>query len=100
MHLVWDVGPTSGRGGVRLAWNDETGWSYAKLGTSAHDESSSKPPSRRCSCRRGGPGRLFGPVVPVHGWGLDRGSDPGLVEAVEAVAGTVGGQSFHPFNLK
>jgi hypothetical protein len=36
-HLVWDVSRTRGRGGVRLAWDDETGWSYAKLGTSAHD---------------------------------------------------------------
>jgi hypothetical protein len=30
--LVWDVSRTGARGGVRLSWDDETGWSYAKLG--------------------------------------------------------------------
>ncbi|MFJ8719658.1 DUF6292 family protein [Streptomyces violaceus] len=46
--LVWDVSRTGARGGVRLAWDDETGWSYAKLGLSTHDV------------------LLEGPLTPLH----------------------------------
>jgi hypothetical protein len=33
MTLTWDVSRTGARGGARLSWDDETGWSYAQLGT-------------------------------------------------------------------
>jgi hypothetical protein len=29
MTLTWDVSRTGARGGVRLTWDDETGWTYA-----------------------------------------------------------------------
>ncbi|MEU9784719.1 hypothetical protein AB0H92_27780 [Streptomyces phaeochromogenes] len=29
MDLVWDVSRTAGPGGVRLQWDEDTGWSYA-----------------------------------------------------------------------
>jgi hypothetical protein len=48
MHLIWDVSRTGARGGVRLSWDDDTGWSYAKLGTSTADV------------------LLDAPVVPLH----------------------------------
>ncbi|GGV90757.1 hypothetical protein GCM10010228_79810 [Streptomyces massasporeus] len=35
--LVWAVSSTGTRGGVRTSWDDETGWSYAKLGPHAQD---------------------------------------------------------------
>ena len=35
--LVWDVSRTGTRGGVRLTWEEETGWAYAKLGPSVSD---------------------------------------------------------------
>ncbi|GGV90708.1 hypothetical protein GCM10010228_79640 [Streptomyces massasporeus] len=35
--LVWDVSRTGAWGGLRLSWDDETGWSYAKLGPHAQD---------------------------------------------------------------
>ncbi|GGM16378.1 hypothetical protein GCM10010129_70720 [Streptomyces fumigatiscleroticus] len=31
MILVWDVSRTGGRGGVRLNWEEETGWAYGLL---------------------------------------------------------------------
>ncbi|WOT40577.1 DUF6292 family protein [Streptomyces coeruleorubidus] len=37
MTLIWDVSRTGARGGGRLTWDDDTGWSYAKLGPSTHD---------------------------------------------------------------
>lgn len=37
MTLIWDVSRTGARGGVRLHWDEETGWSYAKLGPSPND---------------------------------------------------------------
>ncbi|MCZ4607786.1 DUF6292 family protein [Streptomyces sp. Lzd4kr] len=37
MILIWDVSRTGARGGVRLTWEEETGWAYAKLGPSIHD---------------------------------------------------------------
>ncbi|MEU5116643.1 hypothetical protein AB0G64_34720 [Streptomyces longwoodensis] len=32
MRLYWDAGRTGGHGGVRLAWEEETGWEYALVG--------------------------------------------------------------------
>jgi hypothetical protein len=37
MILTWDVSRTGARGGARLSWDDETGWSYAQLGTDTHE---------------------------------------------------------------
>ncbi|MGV9503535.1 DUF6292 family protein [Streptomyces sp. NPDC003642] len=37
MLLAWDVSRTGARGGVQLRWDDETGWSYAKLGLKTDD---------------------------------------------------------------
>jgi hypothetical protein len=35
--LAWDVSRIGARGGVQLKWDDETGWSYAKLGLRTDD---------------------------------------------------------------
>ncbi|MFE6520861.1 DUF6292 family protein [Streptomyces sp. NPDC057794] len=37
MLLAWDVSRTGARGGVQLRWDDEAGWSYAKLGLRTDD---------------------------------------------------------------
>ncbi|MER5753825.1 hypothetical protein [Streptomyces sp. NPDC002088] len=42
MILVWEVSRTGGRGGLRLTWEEETGWAYAKLGLTWAGESSAE----------------------------------------------------------
>lgn len=37
MRLTWDASRTSGRGGIRLHWEERTGWAYALLGLSPAD---------------------------------------------------------------
>jgi hypothetical protein len=37
MLLAWVVSRIGARGGVQLKWDDETGWSYAKLGLETDD---------------------------------------------------------------
>ncbi|MDQ0904503.1 hypothetical protein QFZ22_000488 [Streptomyces canus] len=37
MTLAWDVSRTSGRGGIRLDWEERKGWYYALTGFDAHD---------------------------------------------------------------
>ncbi|WP_405512156.1 DUF6292 family protein [Streptomyces canus] len=37
MTLAWDVSRTSGRGGIRLDWEERQGWYYALTGFDAHD---------------------------------------------------------------
>jgi Family of unknown function (DUF6292) len=35
--LAWDVSRTSGRGGIRLDWEERQGWYYALTGLDAYD---------------------------------------------------------------
>ncbi|MFM9709094.1 hypothetical protein [Streptomyces galilaeus] len=37
MVLVWNVSRTGALGGVRINWEEETGWSYGKLGVSRQE---------------------------------------------------------------
>ncbi|MEU0031160.1 DUF6292 family protein [Streptomyces sp. NPDC006335] len=37
MTLAWDVSRTSGRGGIRLDWEERQGWYYALTGLHAYD---------------------------------------------------------------
>jgi hypothetical protein len=37
MTLAWDVSRTSGRGGIRLDWEERQGWYYALSGFAPHD---------------------------------------------------------------
>lgn len=47
--LVWDVSRTAGPGGLRLHWEEETGWTYATLGANPRINSPRHPldPLRR-----------------------------------------------------
>ncbi|MER7898961.1 DUF6292 family protein [Streptomyces sp. NPDC096046] len=37
MTLAWDVSRTSGRGGIRLNWEERQGWYYALTGLNSYD---------------------------------------------------------------
>ncbi|MFE9446509.1 hypothetical protein ACFYO2_48325 [Streptomyces sp. NPDC006602] len=43
LRLVWDVSRTGGLGGIRLYWEEETGWAYALTGPSTSDILEKKP---------------------------------------------------------
>jgi hypothetical protein len=36
MRLYWDASRTGGHGGVRLVWEEQTGWEYALVGLAPH----------------------------------------------------------------
>jgi hypothetical protein len=68
MLLAWDASRSGARGGVRLTWDAETGWFYAKLGSDTR-EVLLEAPSRRCTASS--PPRTTSPTSPkglVHHW--------------------------------